>query len=300
MRVVQLFFFTVFLVQNAFAQDFARPDSKFVFQSLNIWAPGIMKMTFEKDTISDGRELRKFDREFTLIPRGIGDTIREKRSSFFFHSKNGVIEFSDDLIHFDTLFNFNASIGQKWNIYYNYFRNISDSMEVEILDTFRIDFAGRKLIAQSVKYSRNGQLDFYDTVIENLGNKWHYFLPWDIGERGADGGHGGPIKCFQNNELGTISFENSPDWSWIDFDCDEISDKSFPVFEKAKIYPNPFRDFLTVESSSGGSFFLKKYLGKTLSKIWISYGKNEVDLQSLQPGVYFLSIENETFKIIKQ
>jgi hypothetical protein len=68
------------------------------------------------------------------------------------------------------------------------------------------------------------------------------------------------------------------------------------------VYPNPFNDQLIIElqSSSSKEFKIYSILGEMVLKGTVNSDMNTIDLSNLSPNIYFLKIENQSIKLIKQ
>ena len=68
------------------------------------------------------------------------------------------------------------------------------------------------------------------------------------------------------------------------------------------VYPNPFNDQLIIElqSSSSKEFKIYSILGEMVLKGSVNSDINTIDLSNLPPNIYFLKIEKQSIKLIKQ
>jgi hypothetical protein len=70
------------------------------------------------------------------------------------------------------------------------------------------------------------------------------------------------------------------------------------------VYPNPTNDKLTLEVSNdllGKTYFVTDFAGRTIQQGKISSLKQQLDMQSISNGTYFLQIEaNRAVRVIKQ
>lgn len=68
------------------------------------------------------------------------------------------------------------------------------------------------------------------------------------------------------------------------------------------VYPNPFNDQLIIElqSSSSKEFKIYSILGEMVLKGSVNSDINTIDLSNLPANIYFLKIENQSIKLIKQ
>ena len=88
-------------------------------------------------------------------------------------------------------------------------------------------------------------------------------------------------------------FDNISFGSPISLALDSVSNESF------KLYPNPVEDYLYIQSSDTTIKNIDIYnmLGK---RIYTSSSENRLDMSSYSAGIYFVKINNSTFKIVKK
>lgn len=67
------------------------------------------------------------------------------------------------------------------------------------------------------------------------------------------------------------------------------------------IYPNPARDFINIKNAKG-SYLITDLLGKVVKQIIINSTVQEINIQELNKGIYFLisNEDNSRYKFIKQ
>lgn len=67
-----------------------------------------------------------------------------------------------------------------------------------------------------------------------------------------------------------------------------------------KVYPNPFNNYLFVQSANKDSYQIFNSLSQIVSTGEINSGINKIDIENLEKGVYYLRTSNSTHKIFKQ
>lgn len=67
-----------------------------------------------------------------------------------------------------------------------------------------------------------------------------------------------------------------------------------------KYYPNPNNGYFTIDSEQETNITLTNVLGEIILTQKIQQGVNTINIDSRTCGMYFINIENSTFKIIKQ
>ncbi|MEL6257167.1 MAG: T9SS type A sorting domain-containing protein [Bacteroidota bacterium] len=298
----KIYLFSLLFLSGYFlqAQNFASPDASWVFSFNGTWSTGITQVVYEKDTLIDNRSCRKFLRQYT----------RENTTGplldypIYFYVENGKVEFSTDAIHFDLLYNFRGQFEQKWKIYRRIRGTLVDSLEAKIEAVYTTQINGINLRTQSMRFTGLGrrQYQYVDVVYEEIGPTMDFFLPWDRYDRTRDGGEGGPLRCFHNNNVGLVQFDSAIHNMNYVYDCEQIvsiSDVKVPSYD-LKTYPNPVSQHLFIENNENQSlkFELIDLLGREVLTRKLSPGKNEWDVSSLMPGVYSLKVNGWLFQRI--
>jgi hypothetical protein len=147
----------------------------------------------------------------------------------------------------------------------------------------------------------DGQIRFYDSIDNQLNGNFHLraqpFLGIDVGTFSAvcteDLDHDNKLELYLGQDLGGIfRLEHE---TGANLTISETSIKSLEVF------PNPFKDYLTLRSNSGlGEVALFSLDGKQVWKENCLGTHHTFDLSFLQCGIYVIRIANESrVKIVK-
>ena len=288
-----IYIISIFTMSNISGQEFGSPDSEWVYDYSGGHSSGITKVLYEKDTIIGHRNVQVF------IKHAFRYSIRRDSFNFalnpiYIHSKDGIVEYSKDKINFDTLYNYNAEIGQSWMIYRHDLKAL-DSMKIVILDTFQSIISNRSIFSQQIEwthyFSSTEKYSFIDTVYNILGSRWVFIFPFDFKDVDPEGGF---LRCFKNDELGVVEFYSKYQ-SDYEYDCDNLTSTSRPqVQEKSfRLYPNPIVDELMVESEYSDRAILNimDVMGRVIYSTDILSGNNTMDM-SWMPTGYYLVIVN--------
>ena len=90
--------------------------------------------------------------------------------------------------------------------------------------------------------------------------------------------------------------------------CDTVSivattniNESIKLKSEIKVYPNPFKDEIQIESNFGGTkaFEIYSIVGELILKGILNANSKTINLTDLAPNVYVLKINNQTLKLIK-
>jgi hypothetical protein len=72
------------------------------------------------------------------------------------------------------------------------------------------------------------------------------------------------------------------------------------TISQVKIYPNPASNIITVElGTKNEELQIVDLLGKEIMRLLLPYESLDIDISSLQPGVYFIKTKQDTKKFIK-
>ena len=66
------------------------------------------------------------------------------------------------------------------------------------------------------------------------------------------------------------------------------------------MYPNPAKDYVTIESAKAADVKIYSISGQMLSEQNISEGINTIDLSDLNAGIYFISVNGTMVKVVKK
>ncbi|MBA7522040.1 hypothetical protein ES705_14152 [subsurface metagenome] len=203
---------------------------------------------------------------------------------------------------FDTLCNFNSTIGDSWILYCHPNTGICDenaTVTVNDTGTVQINDIDLKYIAVTYNFDT---LDFdeapyivYDTIIERIGSTSLYFLPWDIVNSRLDANEGSKLRCYYDLELGEYS--NNYDQS-----CDHLTSLNNNTIPDIKIYPNPCSEYLNVDIADIKEKYLKilNIYGEELLIKKIEGDTDRINLSFLPDGILFLEITTSKGKFYKK
>lgn len=207
------------------------------------------------------------------------------------YEDNGVvfIRYNDA---WDTLYNFNAGVGETWRMAKQPFTNACDSNStLTVLATGTTLINAIALNYQVVEFNYGGFMPsgITDTIIEKIGFTGSYLFPYDYCNSALDGHEGGPFRCYTDNFFATYQ----PHYIGA---CDYVSLDEISAKMNIEIYPNPSSEIIRLK----GDLPLKKALfeitnlaGQQQLSGMIEAG---IDVSNLPQGLYILSVFYETGK----
>ena len=303
-------------VPTIFSQQFVRKDAQWVYNYHGAFGEGYTLISYEQDTVLFNRTVKQFGRYHTRAfnSRGARDTVSVRTGAIFLYESNGIVEYSMRGHPFDTLFNYNSRLGETFAIdsfyvYTDTSRILDYTVSSTVIDTFHLRINAKDLFSRKIEYKRsfvNGRQDrfLYDTLVQYLGLLNRYIDPTDADARVADGGEGGYLRCYKNDDIRIIESPGRGNVGYFAYDCDKLSPATSTdrLFDRSSIssYPNPSNDMLIIENAKNNSLTLKliDYSGRTHEIFTVRPGKNEISISHLPAGLYFLLAEGEAVEKI--
>lgn len=293
----------LFCLTTGQAQDFARKDSKWVYISYGWHTATYYEISFDKETIYKGEQCLQFKSEYIQIDELTGDTSYGNSSDYLFLSEeDGLVQFYFPYYFestWDTLFDFNGTIGETWTIEFGFF-NPTEKMIISLQDTFSTQINGHRIKALALGYARPPANNGYilDTVFQYIGNKNLFIVPGTRWSNGGDLSFGGPVKCFYNEILGSVEMldVNIPGY---DYDCDQLVSVKEPAPNKnlLSLSPNPVHDQVQLITFGDKIELVEIFdlLGNIMHSAKIP-GSTEIilELPHLTKGVYIVRVNGQT------
>ncbi|MGB3948990.1 MAG: T9SS type A sorting domain-containing protein, partial [Bacteroidia bacterium] len=208
---------------------------------------------------------------------------------------------------FDTLFNINSQIGNRWRFPLVDTACADSTYFVKVLNIGTKNIQGFNLNWLYVKigpldYSGNQTFGYVlDTIIERLGYRYDDIDYAPCYSSTAEGVHGG-LRCYSDDTFGFYSTE-------IVSACDYVTNiVKLDINEKdVKIYPNPVSDKLNIaidlKQTETATIEIVNVMGKCQYYQILSEnnGFTEISIAGLSEGVYFykIIINNSIIKVDK-
>ncbi len=210
--------------------------------------PGYIRMQNAGDTTINGEPCSRIERiRFYQVMDS--PVYTDSLTDLYTYSDSGIAwMFDPQLNAFDTLYDFNASPGDSWQLIHLPEPALSDPpFSLTVLDTGHTIMGGNSFRWLSVQYDFGDLWSdqiFLDTLIERIGSIDWYMLPYSLPNGATDAGEGGPLRCYNDNE---ISYQ-SPTVQTCDIPLEVTAHVARP---KILMYPNPGTDRLTIRMSVG-------------------------------------------------
>ena len=275
----------------SFAQNWAPNGAQWHYSYYGFF-PGYVDITYTADTIIDGQA----SKELTKTYHGLGwdQSITSVTFGYeYTYEANGVVYLRYQN-QWDTLYNFNAQVGQSWRMAKQPFTNVAtQNSRIKILATGNliINNETRKYLVADKCDSNNISMGWFnDTLIENIGFLHDYLLPYDQFDGAVDGNEGGPFRCYSDNNFAIYK----PNYLEV---CDYIMGTTeLEGSASFQVYPNPVSNQINIPESliqEYNHYCILSSEGKLIQK---GQTTEQIVVANLPAGNYTLLIENQTQK----
>ena len=288
MRLLVLF---LLLSGFSFAQNWAPNGAQWHYSYYGFF-PGYVDIAYSGDTLIDGQVSKKLSKTFHGLGWGMDITSYSIGTEYTYEA-NGVVYLRYQN-QWDTLYNFNAQVGESWRMAKQSFTNVApQNSRIKILETgtLIINNQTRKYLVAEKCDSTHISLGWLtDTLIENIGFLHDYLLPYDQFDGAVDGNEGGPFRCYSDNNFATYK----PSYLEV---CDYITGTTeLEGIASFQIFPNPVTDQINIPESLIQEYNHFRILSNEGKVIHQGQTTATLDVANLPAGNYTLLIESQTQK----
>lgn len=286
MRYLLIF---IILPINLGAQNWAPMGAKWHYSYYGFF-PGYVDITFTADTIINGQASKELTKTFHGLAWNQSIT-SETFGYEYTYEDNGVVYLRYQN-QWDTLYNFNAQVGDSWRMAKQPFTNVvGQNSRIKILATgnLNINNETRKYLVIDKCDSNNISLGWFnDTLIENIGFLHDYLLPYDQFDGAVDGNEGGPFRCYSDNNFATYK----PSYTEV---CDYImGTEELNANASFQIFPNPVSNWIQIPFNYVNEFMKYSIYSSEGKIVQMGQTSEQIDVSNLPAGSYTLLIENLT------
>lgn len=271
------------------AQNWGSEGTRWTYAYYNLSYAGFSEITFEKDTMIYDRTVQKFNRRIQYRHLVLGTNHEFQLPPSFMFENEGIVYLLVEN-DFDTLYNFNAQVGEKWDIKWVH---RDQDIVTQVLKVGFKEINGQRLPWQLVRrlYPDHPEFSYQDTIVAGIGSIEHYLFPWDYFAGQTDMNEGGIFRCYENLRFGSYG---SP---YFDEPCD-FKTATSEVYDwiKVEIFPMPFTNLLQLTFPTSipkeAEIVIQSVEGHILKRLPIPFGakRMELPLFDLQRGFYLLAI----------
>ena len=195
---------------------------------------------------------------------------------------------------FTILYDFWANVGEEWDIKVG---NENITVHVDAIDE-NYEYNNMNYRALYISDANN---DFNGTIICGIGHLTSFF-PEKLMTQSKNFRVEG-LRCYWRD--GVMAYQNG------EMDCDEVYEQLHHGLDETKrngfaVYPNPANNVLSVETWRAASlpvateYRITNLTGQTLLQGKITAENQQIDIEKLPSGMYFLSVGRQTLKFVKR
>ena len=293
MKILSLYvFLLISFVGNS--QTWCAPGANWKYSYMNgFGTEGYTQILYYGDTVINGQLSHILNKHIYAFNYQNSQDVDFDAGKEYTFETNGIVYLWGNN-NWDTLYNFNANVGESWRMAKQPFTNACDSNSM-----LTVTATGTKMInSQTLNYLvvdfsfPNG---FSDTIVEKIGFINSYLLPYDACNGALDANEGGPFRCYQDNNFSTYKPHFAESCDFI------LSLYTIDLESNIQIFPNPASETLTISlpaNASTNDCVLFDNLGKEVKRFLVSGGENQVDISELESGSYMMRIGSDIQKII--
>jgi len=243
-------------------------------------------------------------RRINIDFRGCNNHFSQKL--YTYESNDTIFFYNTDINAFQILYNFSASQGDNWQIIIKDDYQITDTVKINVDSTELIVINGQLLKKLYVTYNYRF---YFETsvethhknsiVIEKIGDMDFIINILDKYSGACDEDYIKSLRCYYDPGFGLYSTGLRDS---CNYEYDYTSVYSNLKTEVLKVYPNPILDVLTIDIDNGQLIYyeLINQIGIIIKKGF----ERQIDLSSLQNGIYFLKVKSDgydcqTIKLVK-
>lgn len=199
-------------------------------------------------------------------------------------------------VGFDTLYNMNAQIGDRWLLTASP-EQCDNTSYLEVVDTGHVVMDGVSLrwLAVERHFPALSWPAFQDTIVERLGTM-SYLPPQNSCLAAVDGSLGGALRCYHDDEVNYMA-------NWVDA-CEiplSVADH-LSTDNRLRLYPNPGSDMLQLESTgrSTADVLVTDATGRTIARTAMQAGTIKLNTAQWSPGLYQVQVITEEGSVVRK
>ena len=299
MKKLPLFLFVALLIQTTKAQTWCPPGAQWHYRvSVPFhyhFQDGYIQLNYAGTLTLGGQNCTQLSGTYYGVRAWVGTfggTVIPNYVNVATYESNKVIyAYNQSTSSFDTLVNFNATIGDVWLGYREGSGCEFPPPLVSVLDTSHVIINGQtlKTVSVSITYSTSGSVS--SLIIEKIGPIHEFMIPHENCH--MHGLYYGDFVCYSDPNF---QLYKKPGYV---FPCDFNTvgnEESNTKDSRFNIFPNPVEDKLRLEYYQEGrdmSYVLVDVFGKVQLNKKLN-GPESLDLKDLKEGVYFLLLYDQT------
>lgn len=273
----------ILIYLNSFGQTWCNTGATWKYSYTNNFATeGYVQIKYIGDTLINSQNVKKLSKTLNAYNYINSQIVNHSIGNEYTYENNGVvyIKYNNS---WDTLYNFNAQIGDSWRMAKQPLTNACNSngrLSVLATGVKTINSISLKYLVVEFNYGSS----LRDTIIEKIGFIGGYMFPYDQCAATLDANEGGKFRCYSDDLFSTYK----PNYSEA---CDFIVGIDENLLKtNLSLFPNPSNSFIEIK----GDFDYEK----TYYKITNFQGQElksgiltkKINISNFPTGIYLLTI----------
>lgn len=267
---------------QVYAQSWCPTGSTWHYSYSSMFESGFVRLEYNGDSLVDGVIAQKINRQ--------RHTFNHLNNSYHIHDLELELTYENEGVVFirfsnewDTLYNFNAAVGDYW-----YMSTPEEWNDINV----KLNVVAEGSILLNDEYRNykvlEGETDYgvaSDTIVEGIGSINGYLHQFDSFIGMIDGNSAGPFRCYSNSNFQTYHYSQDVPCDFIVGIIENDAASNFAL------YPNPTKDVVNIScDDSFQSMELFNAFGQLLLK---SSAQSFLDLRDYERGIYYLRISSD-------
>jgi hypothetical protein len=230
------------------AQDWFAADAVWFYSHTNLAIEGYTHLTVATDTTVAGLPAKKLAVVIEAYDYSFGQRMSFQRDPLLVREMANIVYLYRQN-EWDTLLNFNATVGEQWSLSDDYFQfpNTVLTVSVTATETVTVDAQSVKRMVLDYDFvygepNNRRSITTQDTVYEYLGNTSFFLDPFDFLRNQLDFHDAGALRCYADNVL-SYARPN------LTIACDFVVRTQEPLLAAPTLFPNPVRTHFNLGST---------------------------------------------------
>lgn len=279
--------FLFFISLQSMGQTWCDAGANWKYTYTGFGPQGYTEIKYVGDTVIAGQQAQKLNKHIYAYDYLFSQYVDFDWGNEFTYENNGVVYLHYDN-QWDTLYNFNANVGDSWRMAKQPMADACDSNS-----TLNVVATGSKMINSLslnylvVEFNYGGSMwsGLRDTIVEKIGFMGGYMLPYDDCNAALDVNEGGEFRCYEDNNFATFQ----PHYTGL---CDFIVGMDDLTADAPyQLVPNPAHTFIELIGLQENDVVeIHDLHGK---EMFVQRDNSQLWIEAFPSGMYILTIQNK-------
>lgn len=277
---------------QSFGQEWCNAGANWKYSYMSgFGTEGYVEINYGYDTLIDGENAQVLLKNLYAYDYIMNQPINYLMGKEYTYHDNGIVflRYNDS---WDTLYNFNANVGESWRMAKQPFSNACDSNSIlNVIATGTKTINSEILRYKVVEFEYGGIFSngTTDTIVEKIGFINNYMFPYEMCNSTLDLIEGGPFRCYSDDQFATYQ----PHFIGL---CDYVGMNNLLDHPAFTIAPNPVQNTLKITSLNEQEIATISIYNLSNQLVFFSEFQNEINITDLPTGFYLLTADTGDFQ----